>query len=105
MKYIFDLYDTLVSSATLNNDAYNFALEEFGYCRINTNERLTRDKLNFIPAMTLNKIIRAKQDYFTQEWLPCRTILNTVLVKKAKEYGKKIAIFGRRRVPTEQRQF
>lgn len=88
MKYIFDLDDTLVSSATLNNDAYNYALEKYGYRRITTNERLTRDKLNFIPAMTLSKIIRAKQYYFTREWLPCRTLLNSVLVEKVKEYGK-----------------
>ncbi len=88
MKYIFDLDDTLVSSAALNNDAYNYALEKYGYRRITTDERLTRDKLNFIPAVALNKIIRAKQYYFTREWLSCRTLLNSVLVEKAKEYGK-----------------
>ena len=88
MKYIFDLDDTLVSSAALNNDAYNYALEQYGYHRITTDERLTRDKLNFIPAVALNKIIRAKEYYFTREWLSCRTLLNSVLVEKAKEYGK-----------------
>ena len=33
MKYIFDLADTLVSSAALNSDAYNYALEKYGYIR------------------------------------------------------------------------
>ncbi len=40
MKYIFDLDETLIQSTTLNNDAYNYALEKFGFQRIITNERL-----------------------------------------------------------------
>lgn len=40
MKYIFDLDETLIQSTTLNNDAYNYALEKFGFQRIITSERL-----------------------------------------------------------------
>ena len=45
MKFVVDLDDTLVSSTQLNNDAYNFALEEFGYNRIITDKRITRERL------------------------------------------------------------
>lgn len=89
MKYIFDLDETLIQSTTLNNDAYNYALEKFGYPRINTSERITREKLNFIPEELLRKIIKEKQKYFTSEWLPYRIIINKELVKKLKEYGRK----------------
>ncbi|MCI8476483.1 MAG: HAD hydrolase-like protein [Clostridia bacterium] len=40
MKYIFDLDETLIQSTTLNNDAYNYALEKFGFKSIITSERL-----------------------------------------------------------------
>ena len=30
MKLLIDLDDTLVNTTTLNNDAYNYALEKFG---------------------------------------------------------------------------
>ena len=63
MKYIFDLDETLIQSTTLNNDAYNYALEKFGYPRINTSERITREELNFIPEELLRKIIKEKQKY------------------------------------------
>lgn len=89
MKYIFDLDETLIQSTTLNNDAYNYALEKFGYSRINTSERITREELNFIPEELLRKIIKEKQKYFTSEWLPYRIIINKELVKKLKEYGRK----------------
>ncbi len=89
MKYIFDLDETLIQSTTLNNDAYNYALEKFGYPRINTSERITREELNFIPEELLRKIIKEKQKYFTSEWLPYRIIINKELVKKLKEYGRK----------------
>ena len=65
MKYIFDLDETLIQSTTLNNDAYNYALEKFGYPRINTSERITREELNFIPEELLRKIIKEKQKYFS----------------------------------------
>lgn len=88
MKYIFDLDDTLISSTALNNDAYNYALEKYGYPRFNTNGRLTRDRFKFIPTPILNKIIREKQRYFTSRWLPYRIILNTELFDKLKDYEK-----------------
>lgn len=88
MKYIFDLDDTLIQSTTLNNDAYNYALEKFGYPRIDTKDRLTREKLKFIPEFKLEKIIEEKQRYFTSEWLPYRVIFNSELIKKIKEYGQ-----------------
>lgn len=89
MKYIFDLDETLIKSSTLNNDAYNYALEKFGYPRIITSDRLTREKFNFIPSTLLQKIIKEKQKYFTSEWLPYRIIINTELVELIRKYGKK----------------
>ena len=86
MKYFIDLDDTLISSTTLNNDAYNFALENFGYDRIITNERITRNTIK--DYLNLNKIIELKQKYFSQDWLPYRVILNSDLIYKLKNYGK-----------------
>ena len=45
MVYVVDLDDTLVLTKNLNNDAYNFALEQNGQKRIKTAKRLTRDNL------------------------------------------------------------
>ena len=59
MKYFIDLDDTLVNSTILNNDAYNFALEQYGFDRIVTKERLTRDLL--VGFKNLDKIIKLKQ--------------------------------------------
>lgn len=89
MKYVFDLDETLIQSSTLNNDAYNYALEKFGYPRIITSERITREKLNFISLGLLRKIIKEKQKYFTSEWLPYRTTINVELVEMIKIYGRK----------------
>lgn len=84
MIYIVDLDDTLVSSTILNNDAYNFALEQYGFERLITNKRITREKLNFIDNDCLNNIIQLKQFYFTQKWLPYRVVLNKPLIDKIK---------------------
>lgn len=67
MKYFVDLDDTLINSTNLNNDAYNFALEKYGYSRIVTSERLTREKFKFIDKLKLDKIIELKQLYFCQD--------------------------------------
>lgn len=87
MKLIVDLDDTLVNTTTLNNDAYNFSLEKHGYPRIKTKDRLTRDSLSFVNSNDLSKIIKTKQEYFTNKWLPYRTILNKVLIDKIKQNG------------------
>ncbi|MGN1212584.1 MAG: hypothetical protein ACI4TZ_00960 [Christensenellales bacterium] len=84
MIYVVDLDDTLVSSITLNNDFYNFALERYGFDRLITDERITREKLNFINNTTLKNIIKLKQYYFIQEWLPYRVVLNKSLIDKLK---------------------
>mgnify|MGYP002711203293 CR=1 FL=1 len=86
MKYFIDLDDTLVNSTILNNDAYNFALEQYGFDRIVTKERLTRDLL--VGYKNLDKIIKLKQKYFTLEWLPYRLILNKELLSKLNKFGK-----------------
>ncbi len=82
MIYVVDLDDTLVNSTLLNNDSYNFALEQYGFDRIITNERITRQKLDFVDNCILKKIVQLKQYYFTQEWLPCRVVLNNILMKR-----------------------
>ena len=88
MIYIVDLDDTLVNSTTLNNDSYNFALEQYNFERLSTRTRITREKLKFIENKTLENIIQLKQFYFTQEWLPCRIILNAILIDKLR-FNKK----------------
>lgn len=88
MIYVVDLDDTLISSTALNNDSYNFALEQYNYTRILTRERITREKLNHIKDATLKKIIKLKQFYFTRKWLPYRVILNKTLIEKLKNNGK-----------------
>ena len=80
MKFVVDLDDTLVSSTQLNNDAYNFALEEFGYDRIVTDKRITRELIR--KYNNLDKIISLKQQYFTQNWLTYRLITNNTLIEK-----------------------
>lgn len=79
MYYFVDLDDTLVNTTLLNNDAYNFALERFGYERIVTDKRITRKDLH-IDNELLDKVTEEKQKYFTQDWLKYRTIINQDLI-------------------------
>lgn len=72
MVYIVDLDDTLVLTKNLNNDAYNYALEQNGQSRIKTNKRLTRENLSQAPS---KKLISVKQNYFTQKWLKYEWLL------------------------------
>ena len=78
MVYIVDLDDTLVLTKHLNNDAYNFALEQNGPRRIKTNNRLTRENLGETPS---KKLITDKQNYFTQKWLKYRVVVNEEILK------------------------
>ena len=81
MKLVVDLDDTLINTTSLNNDAYNFALEYFGYPRIITKDRLTRDSLSFLSNTELKSIIDLKQYYFTRNWLPYRVVVNNELLQ------------------------
>ena len=77
MVYVVDLDDTLVLTKNLNNDAYNFALENNGHKRLKTSKRLTRENL----GETLGKkLIADKQNYFTQKWLKYRVVVNEYLL-------------------------
>ena len=78
MVYVVDLDDTLVLTKNLNNDAYNFALEQNGYSRIKTNQRLTRENLSQAPS---KKLITDKQNYFAQKWLKYRVVVNEEILK------------------------
>lgn len=73
MVYVVGLDDTLVLTKNLNNDAYNFALEQNGQRRIKTNNRLTRE--NFDETAS-KKLIIDKQNYFAQKWLKYRVVVN-----------------------------
>ena len=86
MKLLIDLDDTLVNTTSLNNDAYSYALEKFGFNRINKNDRITRDILNVSDKNLLECIIQEKQKYFTSDWLSYRTIINDILIEKIKNY-------------------
>lgn len=88
MIYVVDLDDTLVCSTMLNNDSYNYALECFGYNRLTTNERITRERLDFVDDVLIKDIILLKQYYFIQEWLPYRVIINKLLLNKLSIYKK-----------------
>ena len=73
MVYVVDLDDTLVLTKNLNNDAYNFVLEQNGQKRIKASKRLTRENL----GETLSKkLIADKQNYFAQKWLKYRVVVN-----------------------------
>lgn len=86
MKFFIDLDDTLVNSTNLNNDAYNYALENFGYERIITNNRITRETIK--DYKNLEQIITLKQKYFALDWLPYRLVINNDLIFKLKNYKK-----------------
>ena len=85
MVYVVDLDDTLVLTKNLNNDAYNFALENNGHKRIKTSKRLTRENL----GETLGKkLIADKQNYFTQKWLKYRVVVNEEILKVLQNQNK-----------------
>lgn len=88
MTIICDLDDTLINTTQLNNDSYNYALEKFGFARIQTTERITRGSLAFVDTNILEKIVLEKQKYFNQNWLSYRTIINKPLLSKIKAAGK-----------------
>ena len=87
MYYFIDLDDTLVNTTPLNNDAYNYALEKYGYQRINTNQRITRGNLKIKP-LELSNIIYEKQKYFCLPWLYCRVVINQKLLNILKDNPK-----------------
>ena len=85
MVYVVDLDDTLVLTKNLNNDAYNFALEQNGQRRIKTNNRLTREEL----GETLSKkLITDKQNYFAQKWIKYRVVVNEDILDLLKTQDK-----------------
>ena len=88
LVFIVDLDDTLVSSTKLNNDAYNFALEKYGFARINRETRITKDDLAKIEQHYLKRIIDEKQKYFLREWMSYRLVLNNTLIEKLAAHGK-----------------
>ena len=86
MVYVVDLDDTLVLTKNLNNDAYNFALEQNGQRRIKTAKRLTRENLNASPS---KKLITDKQNYFTQKWLKYRVVVNEEILSILQNQNRK----------------
>ena len=86
MVYVVDLDDTLVLTRKLNNDAYNFALEQNGQRRIKTNKRLTRENLGKNPK---EKLITDKQNYFTQKWLKYRVVVNEEILSILQNQNRK----------------
>ena len=81
MVYVVDLDDTLVLTKNLNNDAYNFALEQNGQRRIKTNNRLTRENFG---GTSSKKLIADKQNYFAQKWLKYRVVVNEEILNLLK---------------------
>ena len=85
MVYVVDLDDTLVLTKNLNNDAYNFALEQNGQKRIRTNNRLTRENFD---GTASKKLIIDKQNYFAQKWLKYRVVVNEEILHLLKNQDK-----------------
>ena len=85
MVFVVDLDDTLVLTKNLNNDAYNFALEQNGQSRIKTNKRLTRENLGKTPNKNL---IADKKNYFAQKWLKYRVVVNEEILKILQKQDK-----------------
>ena len=90
MVYVVDLDDTLVLTKNLNNDAYNYALEQNGQRRIKTNNRLIRE--NFGETAS-KKLIIDKQNYFAQKWLKYRVVVNEEILNLLKMFIMKTIIF------------
>jgi beta-phosphoglucomutase-like phosphatase (HAD superfamily) len=88
MILVVDLDDTLVNTSLLNNDAYNYALEQYGYDVVESEERLTREELSFVKSEHLRKIIRCKQNYFKRHWLSYRVVMNNTLLEIISKNGK-----------------
>ena len=86
MVFVVDLDDTLVLTKNLNNDAYNFALEQNGKKRIITNKRLTRETLGEISS---EKLISDKQNYFAQKWLKYRVVVNEEILSILQNQNRK----------------
>ena len=86
MVYVVDLDDILVLTKNLNNDAYNFALEQNGQRRIKTNKRLTRE--NFDETAS-KKLIIDKQNYFAQKWLKYRVVVNEEILSILQNQNRK----------------
>jgi FMN phosphatase YigB (HAD superfamily) len=85
LVYVVDLDDTLVLTKNLNNDAYNYALEQNGQKRIKTAKRITRDNLK---NKHNKQIISDKQNYFAQKWLKYRVVVNEEILKLLKNQDK-----------------
>ena len=85
MVYVVDLDDTLVLTKNLNNDAYNFALEQNGKSRVKTNKRITRENLDETPS---EKIITDKQNYLAQKWPKYRVIVNEEILSILRKQNK-----------------
>ena len=86
MVYVVGLDDTLVLTKNLNNDAYNFALEQNWQRRIKTNKRLTRE--NFGETAS-KKLIIDKQNYFAQKWLKYRVVVNEEILSILQNQNRK----------------
>ena len=70
MKYLIDLDDTIIYSTDLNNDAYNYALRKYHLKTLEKNGRITREDIK--PTLIKSRIIRTKQSYFCERWMPYR---------------------------------
>ncbi len=93
MTLFVDLDDTLVGTTELNNDAYNFALEANSFNRIETQDRITRKLLSSIEVEKQDEILKIKQKYFCEKWLPYRVVINHKLFKKIREKKNKCYIW------------
>lgn len=84
-RYIFDLDNTLIYTNILNNNSYNYALQQQGLEPILDYERITRDivfiKYPHLNNELKNKIIELKQEFFVnniQDTRPNKTLFKTL---------------------------
>lgn len=93
MTVFVDFDDTLVGTTELNNDAYNFALERNYFNRIVTKDRITRKSLPTTDIEKLNEIVRIKQKYFCEKWLPYRVVINYKLLERIRRKNARCFIW------------
>lgn len=82
-RHVFDLDNTLIYTDSLNNDSYNYALNQLGLATINDFKRITRDvvfrRYPDLNDVQKNEIIALKQKYFVNNLK--RTLPNTSMLQ------------------------
>lgn len=87
-RYVFDLDNTLVKTSILNNNSYNYALQQQALLPISNEVRITREVITaYYPQLSnqqKQEIIRLKQEFFVKNihhTVPNKFLFNTLRSK------------------------